>query len=117
MEPNWKPLEEKLGRTRCVGFMFMGRVNGVNQYKHGISRTYLNLDDAGNCYVRTESGGYIPAEWGKELAQLEACLAALGASLVTPYDEEFIARKRKALQQDGIRLRTIQVELQDVKIH
>ena len=28
MEPNWKPLEQKLGTKRCAGFMFMGRVNG-----------------------------------------------------------------------------------------
>jgi len=44
MEPNWKPLEMKVGPARCVGFMFMGRVNGINLYKHGITRTYLNLD-------------------------------------------------------------------------
>jgi hypothetical protein len=44
MEPNLKPLEMKVGPARCVGFMFMGRVNGINLYKHGITRTYLNLD-------------------------------------------------------------------------
>ena len=43
MEPNWKPIEARLGKARCAGFMFMGRVNGINLYKHGISRTYLNL--------------------------------------------------------------------------
>jgi hypothetical protein len=47
MEANWKPLEKRLGRNRCVGFMYMGRVNGVNLYKHGTARTYLNLDDDG----------------------------------------------------------------------
>ena len=51
MEPNWKPLENRLGATRCAGFMFMGRVNGINLYKHGISRSYLFLDDDGNCYA------------------------------------------------------------------
>lgn len=51
MRPNWKPLERKLGKKRCAGFMFMGRVNGVNLYKHGIARIYLNLDDFGRCYV------------------------------------------------------------------
>jgi hypothetical protein len=49
MQPIWKPLEEKLGKGRCVGFMYMGRMNGVNLYKHGMSRTYLNLDDLGQC--------------------------------------------------------------------
>ena len=52
MEVDWKPLEKVLGKARCAGFMFMGRVNGINLYKHGISRSYLNLDDDGNCYVK-----------------------------------------------------------------
>ena len=39
MEPNWKPLIDKLGERHCAGFMFMGRVNGINLYKHGIART------------------------------------------------------------------------------
>jgi hypothetical protein len=37
-QPNWKPLEQRLGIKRCAGFMFVGRVNGVNLYKHGIAR-------------------------------------------------------------------------------
>jgi len=48
--PNWKPLEMRLGAPRCAGFMFMGRLNGVNQYKHGVSRRYLFLDDDGRAY-------------------------------------------------------------------
>ena len=50
MEPNWKPLEAKLGALRCAGFMFMGRSNGINHYKHGLSRRYLFLDDVGRAY-------------------------------------------------------------------
>ena len=49
MKPNWKPLEDHLGRARCVGFMFMGRINGINLFKHGIARLYLALDDRGQC--------------------------------------------------------------------
>jgi len=30
MEPNRKPVETKVGPTRCLGFVFMGRVNGIN---------------------------------------------------------------------------------------
>jgi hypothetical protein len=55
VRPNWKPLERVLGRAKCAGFMFMGQVNGINLYKHGISRSYLNLDDSGNCYERTSA--------------------------------------------------------------
>ena len=51
VEPNWKALENRLGKTRCVGFMYMGRINGIHAYKHGITRTYLHLDDAGHCFV------------------------------------------------------------------
>jgi len=46
-----------------MGFMFMGRVNGINHYKHGITRTYLYLDDAGNCYLKEEKGGFVPGNW------------------------------------------------------
>jgi hypothetical protein len=117
MEPNWKPLEKFLGRARCGGFMFMGRVNGVNLYKHGITRTYLNLDDTGNCFVSGERGCYLPADLGQELAKLEKCLKSLHATLETPYDESFIAHKRQVLQQEGISLVTIQIEPDDVTIH
>jgi hypothetical protein len=97
--------------------MFMGRVNGINQYKHGITRTYLNLDDAGNCYIQGERGDYFPGDWQTELGKLKACLATLGSKLATPYDEEFIAQKRKALLEQGISLLTIEMEPQEVKIH
>ena len=116
MEPNWAPLENRLGRASCVGFMFMGRVNGINQYKHGITRTYLYLDDASNCY-KAEKGGYVPANWGVELGKMEACLARLDASLATPYDEQFVVRKRNALRQQGVSLLTIEVQPQDINIH
>ena len=95
----------------------MGRVNGINQYKHGITRTYLNLDDAGNCYVQAVRGGYLRGDWESELGKLEACLATLGANLATAYDEEFIAQKRKALLEHGISLLTIEMEPREVKIH
>ena len=46
-DDRWEPLESRLGTERCAGFMFMGRLpNGINQYKHEISRRYLFLDDA-----------------------------------------------------------------------
>ena len=117
MEPNWKPLEARLGAARCAGFMFMGRANGINLYKHGISRTYLNLDDAGNCFVSSLRGCYIPADFEKELAKLEQCLKGLQATLETPYDELFIERKRAILTQEGIDLLTIQVDPEESAIH
>jgi hypothetical protein len=96
--------------------MFMGRVNGINRYKHGIARTYLNLDDQGNCYLPAARGTYAPADWAVELDKLEVCLATLGSSLTTPYDEHFISRKRKALQEQGISLLTIAVEPHETNV-
>jgi hypothetical protein len=100
-----------------MGFMFMGRVNGIKHYKHGITRTYLYLDDAGNCYLKKEKGGFVPGNWGVELGKMEACLARLDSSLATPYDEKFIVRKRNTLRQQGISLLTIEVQAHDINIH
>ena len=117
MDANWKPLEKVLGKARCAGFMFMGRVNGINLYKHGISRSYLNLDDHGNCYVKGDRGWIRQADLDQELAKLEECLKGLQASLETPYDESFVARKREVLRQEGISLLTVHVEPDEVTIH
>jgi len=97
--------------------MFMGGLNGIHRYKHGITRTYLNLDDEGNCYLPGGSGTYAPTDWDTELGKLEACLAALGSSLTTPYDESFIAQKRKALQKQGISLLTITIDPHETNVH
>ena len=110
MESDWRPLEDRLGKARCAGFMFMGRVNGINLYKHGISRSYLNLDDAGSCFVAGNRGCYIRADFAQELAKLEECLKGLQATLETPYDALFIARKRIVLRQEGIRLLTFLID-------
>lgn len=117
VEANWKPLENRLGAARCAGFMFMGRVNGINLYKHGISRSYLNLDDDGNCYAAGKHGCYLPADFEQERSKLEEHLKGLGAILETSYDERFIAQKREVLRQHGVSLLTIQVEPDEVTIH
>ena len=117
MEPNWTPLEQKLGAKRCAGFMFMGRVNGINLYKHRISRSYLYLDDDGNCYVAGRPGSYVATDFDHELSKLEKCLRGLGATLETSYDENFIAQKLEVLRQHGVSLLTIQVEPDEATIH
>lgn len=117
MDADWAPLEKRLGRSRCVGFMFMGRLNGINRYKHGITRTYLHLDDNGRCYAVGERGACTHANWDEELEKLQAVLSSLVASLTTAYDDAFIERKRKSLQQRGIALLTINIEPQESNIH
>ncbi len=117
MTPNWKPLEEKLGPKRCVGFMYMGRVNGVNLYKHGIARRYLNLDDSGRCYVSSGKSHFEKADFATELAKLEADLEQLGESLESKYDEAYISQKREALRKAGIPLLRIEIEPEDVSVN
>jgi len=117
MEANWKPLEKRLGRNRCPGFMYMGRVNGVNLYKHGIARTYLNLDDDGNCYIAAGFGCYRSAHFEFELRKLEEALKGIHATLETPYDNSFIARKLEEMRRQGVSLLTLQVEPQEMKVH
>jgi len=116
MEPNWRPLENLLGRTRCVGFMYMGRVNGINRYKHGIARRYLFLDDHGRCYAQQDSR-YEPTDFATELARLEAALKQLGETLESAYGEAYIARKDAALHRAGIKIVRLQVEPQDVSVN
>jgi len=113
MNPIWKPLVEKLGRDRCVGFMYMGRVNGVHQYKHGITRTYLNLDEHGNCYVWNQTLGFVNADFEVELSGLEADLRKCNETLEVPYDEDYIALKEEVLQSLGIQTLRIKAEPED----
>lgn len=70
MEPFWEPLENRLGKAKCVGFMFMGRPNAVNLSNHGITRTYLYLDDHGNCYKPGKHGSFVPTDWDTELREM-----------------------------------------------
>jgi len=110
MEPDWKPLELMVGPARCVGFMFMGRVNGINLYKHGITRTYLNLDDEGNCYAYQGGSQYRPTDFSVELQKLEASLKKQGETLTTPYDDQYIARKAHTLHNAGFSIVRFRVE-------
>jgi len=112
MQPNWNPLEDRLGFARCAGFMYMGRVNGINLYKHGIARHYLALDDRGQCFVQRNSR-YERADFEDELGKIKAALTHLGETLESSYDEEYIARKQEALRRAGIPLLRIQIDPED----
>ena len=101
-EDYWRPLESLLGRNRCVGFMFMGRLaNGINQYKHGISRRYLFLDDDGVAYERVHDGGFRRIAMSEAIVRIEEPLREIGETLETPYDSEYIRRKDAAVRAAG----------------
>ena len=78
MEANWKPLEAKLGAARCAGFMFMGRLNGINQYKHGISRRYLFLDDEGRAYEAAGRNEFREIPFERSFGRVEEPLEGAG---------------------------------------
>ena len=113
MAANWKPLEAKLGAHRCAGFMFMGRSNGMNQYKHGISRRYLFLDDEGRAYESTGRVEFREIAFEEALGRVEEPLRELGATLETPYDAAYIRRKAAALREAGIETLRILIEPED----
>jgi hypothetical protein len=76
--PNWVPLERRLERAKSVGFMFMGRVNGINRYKHGITRASLHLDGEGNCCLLggwgTDAPGIGTPSWAHRRLTWLTCL-------------------------------------------
>ncbi len=117
MQAIWEPLEKRLGRARCVGFMYMGRLNGVNLYKHGLTRSYLCLDDRGDCYVSRGGRRYERADFSVELGKIEASLRELGETLETVYDDEYITRKDRALKEAGIPVLRIKVQPEDVTVN
>jgi hypothetical protein len=117
MDPNWKPLEVKLGKKRCAGFMFMGRMNGINMYKHGIARIYLNLDDQGRCYLCRERWRFQETDFQVELGRIEAALLDLGETLESVYDEAYIEEKKKVLQKAGIMEERVEIEPDDWSIN
>jgi hypothetical protein len=51
------------------------------------------------------------------LKKLEETLEGLHATLEAPYDDVYIAQKRQELRQHGVSLLTLQIELQEMKIH
>ena len=110
-EDYWRPLESLLGRGRCVGFMFMGRLsNGINQYKHGISRQYLFLDDDGVAYERIHDSRFRRIAMNEAIVRIEESLREIGETLHTPYDSEYIRRKDAVLSATGFEVLRFKVD-------
>jgi len=94
--------------------MFMGRVNGINQYKHGISRRYLLLDDDVRTYQLFTRKEFREIPIDEALALVEAPLKAMGERLETPYDSTYVRRKDAALREAGIEVLQIRIAPEDV---
>jgi hypothetical protein len=117
MDEHWLPLERRIGKKKCVGFMYMGRMNGVHRYKHGITRTVLVLDDSGKCYRLRPDGRFAEASFEVELFKIECLLAEVGETLETSYDDAYIARKGEALRKSGLLMIVLEMEPEDTWVH
>jgi hypothetical protein len=90
--------------------MFMGRLNGVNQYKHGLSRRYLFLDDQGRAYEAAGRDCFREIPFEEALSRVVKPLHRMGETLDTAYDEAYIRRKEAALRAAGIETVRIVIE-------
>ena len=116
METNWKPLETRLGAVRCAGFMFMGRLNSINQYKHGLSRRYLFLDDEGRAYEAAGRKEFREISFDDALALVEEPLKELGETLETSYDDAYVNRKEAALRAAGFEVLRVRIVPEDTVV-
>ena len=116
MEANWEPLELRLGEARCAGFMFMGRLNGINHYKHGLSRRYLFLDDVGRAYESVGRKEFREIPFDEALAWVEEPLKELGETVETAYDDAYISRKETALRAAGIEVLRLRIVPEDTVV-
>jgi hypothetical protein len=90
--------------------MFMGRINGICQYKHGLSRRYLNLGDDGRADRYLDRGRFEEISFEEALAWVVEPLAEMGETIETPYDEEYRAGRSAALRAAGWEELRVQIQ-------
>jgi hypothetical protein len=97
--------------------MFMGRMNGVNLYKQGLTRRYLNLADDGRAFRHLGGGRFEEIPFEDALRWVTEPLAQIGETLETPYDDEYRARRAEALRAAGWQELRVRIEPRNVAIH
>jgi hypothetical protein len=70
-EPNWAPLEQRIGH-HCADFMWMYARDGVEFYKHIGTRRYLCLDSHGGVFLNIQ-GVLQPIEFDCAYAIVTGC--------------------------------------------
>jgi hypothetical protein len=90
--------------------MFMGRRDGINFFKHGISRRYLLMDDFCRTYEQRSRGQFVEIPFEEALAQVEDPLKSIGEGILTQYDDAYIRRRERALRAAGFETIRIIVE-------
>ncbi len=94
--------------------MFMGRLNGINQYKHGLSRRYLFLDDEGRAYEAAGRNEFREIPLTKPWRGSKQPLKELGETLETPYDSTpTSSAKKPRLRAAGIEVLRIRIVPED----
>lgn len=113
--PNWGPLEATVPMEHLAGFMWMARIEQdgttIEAYKHGITRSYLNIDHTGQCwkYIRDPEEGdrHIKVDTDIALRDVFDGIEDMGWTRETAYDEEFIRAKHEALREAGWEVITV----------
>jgi hypothetical protein len=93
--------------------MFMGRLNGINHYKHGLSRRHLFLDDVGRAYESAGRNRFREIPFDDALARVEEPLKELRETLETAYGDSYISRKETALRAAGIEVLRLRIVPED----
>lgn len=109
-DPDWGPLELVLNEKWLDGFMFMGKhpidaahPNKIlHQYKHGITRRYLILDNEGIAYRYDPKGNtYHPIPLEQAVDRAFEGIERMGETRESKYNREYIERRNKALMEAG----------------
>ena len=116
MLDSFELLERALPLEYCSGFMFMGQHGDVYQYKHGITRAYLNLADDGRGGAASKrfdpaSKSYVDIPMDTAIKHAFDGLDEMRADPSTPYNAKYRAERDQALATAGYR--TITASLVD----
>ena len=110
--PNWGPLEMVLPLKWCAGFMWMVELSpyieslrtrrNIHLYKHGFTRHYLNLDEAGRAYRYLGSTNrYEPMDINEAIEAVFEGLEWMRQSRESIYDEEAVRIRDEQLSAAG----------------
>jgi hypothetical protein len=58
-EPNWTPLELAVPAYELENFMYIGRAEEIELYKHRLTRRYLNIGKTSHKFCRYIYGEYV----------------------------------------------------------
>jgi hypothetical protein len=107
-EPNWGPLETVLPLKWCGGFMYMGCFDGVHDYKHGLPRRSLQLDDECRAYTydsKRDRHRQIPLDVA--IDHVFEDIEAMGYTRETALTDEVMEERRQRLADAGWTIVTV----------